>query len=54
VIPELKGMGARDAMFLLGQMGLKVRITGMGKVVSQTLLPGTVAHKGQTILLNLE
>ena len=54
MIPELKGMGAKDAMFLLGQMGLKVRITGMGKVVSQTLLPGTIAHKGQTILLNLE
>lgn len=31
MIPELKGMGAKDAMFLLGQMGLKSENYGYGQ-----------------------
>lgn len=53
-VPDLQGMGAKDALYLLGQMGLKVQIAGKGKVVSQNLLPGTAVSKGQTILIHLE
>lgn len=53
-IPDLKGMGAKDAMYLLGQLGVKVQLMGRGKVIAQNIKAGTKAHKGQIILLNLE
>ena len=54
IVPELKGMGAKDAMYLLGQLGLNVQISGRGKVISQNLLPGTTVRKGQSIKITLE
>lgn len=53
-VPDLKGMGAKDAMFLLGKLGLKVQMSGRGKVVSQNLLPGTTVSRGEIIKINLE
>ncbi len=52
-LPDLHGMGAKDALFLLGQMGLRVQVTGRGKVVSQNIAAGTSVHKGQLIQLKL-
>lgn len=49
LIPDVKGMGARDAVFLLEEKGLKVSVSGKGKVVGQTLPPGSRAVKGATI-----
>jgi len=46
-------MGARDAVYLLGKMGLNVQINGRGRVVSQSVTPGTPATKGRTVVLNL-
>lgn len=46
-------MGARDAVFLLEKSGLQVRISGIGKVKSQSLLPGYKHKKGQTITLTM-
>lgn len=53
-IPNVKGMGAKDAVYLLEGYGLKVRITGVGKVVSQSIPVGAYARKGQTITLTLK
>lgn len=53
-VPDVHGMGARDAMFLLGELGLKVQITGRGKVTSQSFKPGSVLHKGSTIILSMQ
>ena len=53
LIPNVRGMGARDAVFLLEERGLRVRLSGMGKVVSQNIPPGSTARKGQTITLTL-
>ena len=53
LIPNVRGMGARDAVFLLEQKGLIVRIQGVGKVKKQSIAPGNVIHKGQTILLTM-
>lgn len=44
-IPDVRGMGARDAVFILENLGLKVNIHGLGKVVNQSILPGTGAMK---------
>ena len=53
LIPNVRGMGAKDAVFLLEERGLRVRLSGMGKVVSQNIPPGSTAKKGQTITLTL-
>jgi cell division protein FtsI (penicillin-binding protein 3) len=52
-IPDVKGMGLKDAVYLLENLSLKVIIKGIGKVKEQSLLAGTTIKKGQTIYLTL-
>ncbi|UQT36359.1 PASTA domain-containing protein [Parabacteroides distasonis] len=47
-------MGAKDAVFLLEQAGLRVSLSGVGRVVSQSIQPGQRVSKGQTVLLTLK
>jgi len=42
-----------DALSLLENIGLKVKISGVGKVQSQSLKKGTKLIKGRTIILKL-
>lgn len=53
MMPDVKGMGASDAVSLLESKGLKVQITGFGKVVSQSIPHGERYIKGSTVLLEL-
>lgn len=53
LVPNVKGMGAKDAVFLLESKGLHVRLSGIGKVTQQSISPGSFLHKGQTITLTL-
>jgi cell division protein FtsI (penicillin-binding protein 3) len=53
-VPDLIGMGAKDALFLLEKLGLNVQVQGRGKIVSQSISPGTVAAKGSPILICLQ
>ena len=53
LVPSVQGMGAKDAVFLLEETGLKVRLSGYGTVKSQNIRPGTAVRKGQTITLTL-
>lgn len=50
-IPDVKGLTARDASYLLQKLGLKVRIEGHGWVKKQSLQPGKYLKKGETITL---
>lgn len=52
-VPDLTGMGPRDALFLLEKRHLKVRFYGTGKVVSQSLPPGHVIKANEQIILTL-
>ena len=52
-VPNVIGMGAKDAVYLLESKGLKVNLVGVGKVKSQSIANGSVARKGQTITLTL-
>lgn len=54
LVPNVVGMGAKDAVFLLESAGLKVNLGGIGRVVSQTIPPGRKIVKGQTITLTLK
>ncbi len=52
-VPNVKGMRAKDALFLLENMGLLAQIKGRGFVRSQSLKPGTGFKKGQKIFIQL-
>lgn len=53
IVPDVSGMGLRDALFLLESSGLQVSISGNGKVVAQSLPAGNRVVKGQKIHLQL-
>ena len=52
-IPNVKGMGLKDALYLLENAGLKVTYEGTGVVKSQNVLPGTSLKSITTIKLIL-
>lgn len=54
LIPDVRGMGASDAISILEQAGLKVFISGRGKVVEQVPSQGTVYTKGDSVHLILK
>jgi cell division protein FtsI (penicillin-binding protein 3) len=53
LVPNVQGMGASSAVYLMEKAGLQVRISGIGKVKKQSLTPGGKYQKGQTVLLTL-
>jgi cell division protein FtsI (penicillin-binding protein 3) len=53
MVPNVKGMGATDAVYLLENNGLRVSVRGRGKVKSQSVRAGTRIQRGQSIVLVL-
>ncbi|MEA1885626.1 MAG: penicillin-binding protein [Bacteroidota bacterium] len=53
LVPNVIGMGLRDAIFLLENSGLKVTAIGRGKVISQSLRPGVRIVPGSNIKIEL-
>jgi cell division protein FtsI (penicillin-binding protein 3) len=54
LVPDVYGMGVKDAFYILGSLGLKVRVKGRGKVIAQSLKPGTWLKEGSIIELELQ
>lgn len=54
LIPDVTGLGIRDAVSILEPLGLKVKVRGQGRVVKQTIPAGEKAIKGQSITLELK
>jgi len=54
VMPDVTGMGARDAVFLLEQLGARVHLNGRGRVSSQSIAPGHELKRGATCMLQLQ
>ncbi len=52
-VPNVLGMGLRDALYILENRGLRVKINGSGMVKRQSLQPGSRAFQGSTILIEL-
>lgn len=52
-VPNVRGMGLRDALYVLENRGLQVKVQGHGKVYHQSVLPGTPATPGRKILIKL-
>lgn len=53
IMPNVNGMGLKDAMYLLGNVGLKARVLGSGRVVNQSIQPGSKIGKGLSVQLEL-
>ncbi|MBO4498892.1 MAG: PASTA domain-containing protein [Bacteroidaceae bacterium] len=53
LVPDVVGMGASDAVYLLESVGLKVGLSGVGRVYSQSLSAGTAFKQGSYILIKL-
>jgi cell division protein FtsI (penicillin-binding protein 3) len=53
IMPDLNGMPAMDAISLLENMGMKVKLVGSGKVKKQSVATGTKLRANQTIVLEL-
>ena len=53
-MPDVSGMGARDALYLLEQAGLNVSIQGRGRVYEQSIPRGAALQPGTTVILKLK
>ncbi len=53
LVPNVIAMGAKDALYLLENAGLKVVIKGRGSVKSQSIPPGTLVTEGKEIILEM-
>ncbi len=53
VVPDVRSMKARDAVFMLENLGMQVSLFGKGTVKSQSVRPGTKLTKGREIKLML-
>jgi len=52
-MPNLTGMNLKDALYVCESLGLKVNVTGVGRVFQQSLAVGSPIAKGQLININL-
>ena len=53
-MPNVTGMGLKDAMYLIGNAGIKARVKGSGKVVGQSIAAGSAIGKGLMVEIALQ
>ena len=53
IVPDVRGMGARDALYLLESLGLQVSLRGSGRVREQSLAPNSRFTGGNRIEITL-
>ena len=53
IVPDVHGMGARDAVYLMEKHGIKVILTGRGRVIKQSVAPGEKVKKGMKCELRM-
>ncbi|MBC7536148.1 MAG: PASTA domain-containing protein, partial [Ferruginibacter sp.] len=53
ITPDVKGMGLKDAVYLLENKGFRTAVSGKGRVVNQSITAGANFNKGQKIILML-
>ncbi|TDO23100.1 penicillin-binding protein [Pedobacter duraquae] len=54
VMPNVAGMGLKDALFLLGNAGLKTKVMGSGKVYAQSIAAGQKIGRGLGVQIELK
>ena len=53
-MPDLTGVGARDAVYQLGRYGVKVKLHGTGRVYRQSIAPGAILKPDMSCVLELK
>ena len=53
-MPDVHGMGLKDALFVLESRGLKVRFSGVGAVTQQSIPAGARITPGSTVGITLK
>jgi cell division protein FtsI (penicillin-binding protein 3) len=53
LMPDVRYMTLRDALFALESRNIKVTVKGRGKVMAQDVLPGTPITKNTTVTILL-
>ena len=54
LVPSVIGMGAKDAVYLLEKSGMRVSLSGSGRVASQSIQPGAKVQKNGFISIQLK
>ncbi len=52
-MPDVCGMGLKDAVYLLEKMGLKVEVSGYGTIIEQRPIAGDTITQGERVNLKL-
>ena len=53
-MPNVSGMGLRDALYVLENAGLQVKVNGRGSVMKQSVTAGSRIQPGQTVSIDLD
>ena len=53
-MPDVRGMGLKDALFVLESRGLKVRFSGRGAVTQQSITAGARIAPGTAVVITLK
>ncbi len=53
IVPDVRGMTLRDAIYVLENLGLEVKVNGRGRVATQSMTPGGKIIIGSTIKLQM-
>jgi cell division protein FtsI (penicillin-binding protein 3) len=53
LVPNVVGMGLKDALYLLEERELRVSVRGRGRVISQSITPGTKVLPNGNIILEM-
>ena len=54
LVPNVVDMGLKDALYLLEERGLRVSVRGRGRVVSQSVTPGSKVTQNGSIVLEMK
>jgi cell division protein FtsI (penicillin-binding protein 3) len=50
-VPNVIGLTIKDAIYMLENLGMKVKFSGKGKVVRQSIAPGTKFDKKNSVIV---
>jgi cell division protein FtsI (penicillin-binding protein 3) len=53
LMPNVKGMGVKDAVYILENMDLTVELKGRGTILKQSITPGTRIANGDLVVLEM-
>ena len=51
IVPNVVGLTIKDAVYMLENLGMKVRFHGKGKVVSQSVVAGSRIDKRNNVIV---